>query len=262
MAIRRFREHVARQDWFAVLVDIGIVVLGVFLGTQVANWNEERLEVGQAREFRDRLIAELEFDEHQYQSQLAYYRRAREYGLSALSAFNGTSPLSDRDFAIAAYQLTQTDTTRAKSNVYDEMTARGLVGKLGSPETQEVASDFYLSVDVAQRSLETTFPYRTMLREVMPYGLQIRIRKECGDRNVYFRDRLVGVAVVHPCPMTITPTEAGDAVRRIRATPGMGQQMTRYVASLDEKIDNVELALIQARLLRNRLLATRGSGPA
>ena len=44
MVIRRIREHVAAHNWFAVTVDVLIVVLGVFIGTQVSNWNAERLE--------------------------------------------------------------------------------------------------------------------------------------------------------------------------------------------------------------------------
>jgi len=42
MVIRRIRDHVADQNWFAVAVDLGIVVAGVFLGTQVSNWNASR----------------------------------------------------------------------------------------------------------------------------------------------------------------------------------------------------------------------------
>jgi hypothetical protein len=40
MILRRVMQHVKRQDWFAVLLDFVIVVAGVFLGTQVANWND------------------------------------------------------------------------------------------------------------------------------------------------------------------------------------------------------------------------------
>ena len=80
MVIRRIREHVATHDWFAVAVDVGIVVLGVFLGTQVSNWNEARLEDRTARDFRQRVIDELAFDDRQYRAQIDYYRRARDYG--------------------------------------------------------------------------------------------------------------------------------------------------------------------------------------
>lgn len=254
MVIRRIREHVTAHNWFAVMIDIGIVVLGVFLGTQVSNWNEARIEAQQGRDYRARLIGELDFDARQYALQAAYYRHAKAYGLEALADLTGKKSLSDRDFLVAAYQLTQTDTTKAKSYVYDEMSANGLVGHLGDEEMQQLASDFYLSVEVAQRSLESIFPYRTMLREVMPYDIQIRIRSACGDRNVFYSGRLVGISTVVPCRMVIDPAEAAPAARIVRSTPGIERQMTRYVASLDEKLDNLDIALEQSKAFRDRLI--------
>jgi hypothetical protein len=256
MVIRRIREHVATHNWFAVAVDLAIVVAGVFLGTQVNNWNEERIDRDQAQHYRTRLIDEVDFNARQYAVQTAYYRRARAYGLRALAALDGTRPLSDQDFVIAAYQLTQTDTTRSKTGVYDEMAASGLSNRLGDDETQQVASDFYLTAEVSQRTNESILPYRTLLREVLPYRIQVRIREICGDRNVFYKQRLVGVATVSPCPLTIAPAEAAKAAGQVRATPGLKLQMTRYIASLDEKIDNLGLAHQQALAFRDRLTAS------
>ena len=254
MVIGRIREHVSKHNWFAVAMDVLIVVLGVFLGLQVNNWNEARIEVQQARDYRARLIDELDFNAHQYAAQAAYYRQDRNYGLAALASLNGVTPLSDRDFLIATYQLTQTDTTKAKTFVYDEMAAGGLVGHLGDDEVQQLASDFYLSAEVSQRTIENIFPYRTMLREVMPYAIQQRIRSECGDRNVSYKGRLVGVRTVVPCPMEISPAEAAAAARVVRSAPGLKQQMTRYLASTDEKLTNLDLSQAQAEDLRDRLI--------
>ncbi|MEM7728529.1 MAG: hypothetical protein AAF311_04560 [Pseudomonadota bacterium] len=39
MILRRIRAHVEAENWFAVFLDFAIVVLGVFIGIQVANWN-------------------------------------------------------------------------------------------------------------------------------------------------------------------------------------------------------------------------------
>ena len=255
MVVRRIREHVAAHNWFAVGIDVLIVVLGVVLGTQVNNWNEARLEAERAREYRERLIVELDFDARQYAWQAAYYRRVQQYGLQALAALDGTAPISDRDFVIAAYQLTQTDTTQAKTGVFEEMAAAGLVGHLGDGETQQLASDFYLSVEVAQRSLESIYPYRTLLRETLPYSLQIQIRRECGDRNVFYKGRVVGIRLVVPCPMTIAPAEAARAAAAVKATPDIQRQMTRYIASIDEKLDNLDFVRDQGEQFRNELEA-------
>jgi hypothetical protein len=44
MILRRLAAALRRQDWFTVGLEIMIVVLGVFIGIQVANWNETRVE--------------------------------------------------------------------------------------------------------------------------------------------------------------------------------------------------------------------------
>jgi hypothetical protein len=43
MILRRLTQHVKDQNWFAVGLDFVIVVVGVFLGFQVTEWNAQRL---------------------------------------------------------------------------------------------------------------------------------------------------------------------------------------------------------------------------
>lgn len=53
MILRRLRAHVEAENWFAVAIDFVIVVVGVFIGIQVANWNEaqqDRARLSQAVE--------------------------------------------------------------------------------------------------------------------------------------------------------------------------------------------------------------------
>ena len=61
MLLRRISQHVKDQNWFAVLIDFIIVVFGVFIGIQVANWNGERENRQLEREYLNRLHAEVEF---------------------------------------------------------------------------------------------------------------------------------------------------------------------------------------------------------
>lgn len=42
MILRRLTRHVKDQNWFAVGLDFLIVVIGVFIGIQVSNWNDAR----------------------------------------------------------------------------------------------------------------------------------------------------------------------------------------------------------------------------
>lgn len=42
MIFKRAVAKLRAQDWTAIGVELAIVVLGVFIGTWVANWNQER----------------------------------------------------------------------------------------------------------------------------------------------------------------------------------------------------------------------------
>ena len=49
MLLRRVIAHLRGQEWTAIAIDFVIVVVGVFIGLQVNNWNEARVE--RAKEF-------------------------------------------------------------------------------------------------------------------------------------------------------------------------------------------------------------------
>lgn len=55
MILRSLTKHVKDQNWLAVSIDFAIVVLGVFIGIQVANWNESQREQTLLRGYLHRL---------------------------------------------------------------------------------------------------------------------------------------------------------------------------------------------------------------
>ncbi|MFK8012425.1 MAG: hypothetical protein AB8B80_10315 [Marinicellaceae bacterium] len=59
MLLRRITLHVKSQNWFAVFIDFLIVVIGVFIGIQVANWNEEREDRKLENQYLNRLHIEI-----------------------------------------------------------------------------------------------------------------------------------------------------------------------------------------------------------
>ena len=257
MVVRSIGEHVAAHNWFAVAIDLGIVVLGVLIATQVSNWNENRLDAARASSYRARLLDELDFNQRQFRAQVAYYSEVRRHGLAALAIMDRKREGSPRDYVIHAYQLSQVDTNAPKSYIYDEMTSAGLVELLGDETTQAMASDYYLTLATNDRTLKDIFPYRSTIRSVMPFAIQKAIRRMCGDRNVVYRDRIVGVMLPQDCSAEIAATDAAVAKTVIQAAPGLRLEMTRYVASIDEKVDLMSLNLQLTAQFKDRLLETR-----
>lgn len=55
MILRRIAASITNQNWFQVIIEIFIVVIGIFLGLQVTDWAEDRAEREQERNYLIRL---------------------------------------------------------------------------------------------------------------------------------------------------------------------------------------------------------------
>ncbi|MEZ5921715.1 MAG: hypothetical protein R3C60_10240 [Parvularculaceae bacterium] len=60
MILRRVIEHVKAQHWTAVFLDFVIVVMGVFMGIQLGNWNERQADAREYAEALERVRSEID----------------------------------------------------------------------------------------------------------------------------------------------------------------------------------------------------------
>lgn len=59
MILARMAGAIKRQDWFQVIIEIMIVVIGIYLGFQVTEWGEEREAENQERIYLEQIRAEI-----------------------------------------------------------------------------------------------------------------------------------------------------------------------------------------------------------
>ena len=55
MILRRLSQSLNEQNWVAIWIEFMLLVVGVFLGIQAANWNQEREARSKAAIFTVRL---------------------------------------------------------------------------------------------------------------------------------------------------------------------------------------------------------------
>ena len=259
MVIRRIREHAATHNWFAVAIDLAIVVLGVFLGIQASNWNEARLDAERADSYRRRLIDELDFNIRHHRQQLGYYRQVLGHGRAALAAIESGRG-DDTQLLIDALQLTQVDTQPAKSYIYQEMISAGLVGGIGSEEVQQAASDYYVQVSATDRELLEEQPYRYIARSLIPYATQAQLQEKCGDRPVYDDGRVIGLQLPAKCRLTLDPAMTAASVAELRREPNIKREMVRYLGSIHERVQALETSLLLGGRLQKSLRPMDGVG--
>ena len=95
MLFRRVLQHVKDQNWTAVGIDFVIVVVGVFIGLQVANWNDARSDRQTEVLYLQRLQQELSAMAPEAASSLEGVRE-RERLLAELNDYFETGQISDR----------------------------------------------------------------------------------------------------------------------------------------------------------------------
>ena len=255
MVIRRIRQHIETHNWFAVTIDLAIVIVGVFLGAQANNWNERRIEHAQSVSYRSRLIDELDFNARQFAQQIAYYEQVNRHALATMRALQSPTDLPGPEFLIHAYQSTQIDITPGKRFIYDEMVSSGLVDRLGSEKLQAEASDYYLGNEGIERTYGEIPPYRALMRTLIPHAAQAQIRGRCGDLRVVYQGRIIASALPERCDVSL-PAEAIEAgVARIRGEPRLDDELNRYLSWLNEKLGALAQQHDQTDKLRQALIA-------
>jgi hypothetical protein len=78
MILRRFIEHVTDQNWFAVGLDVIVVVVGIFLGMQVTEWNENRKTTETSGFIHQKLMEDFTTIREQAEFRVAFHQERTE----------------------------------------------------------------------------------------------------------------------------------------------------------------------------------------
>jgi len=62
MILRRLTQNLKEQNWTAITIEFVLLVVGVFLGIQVANWNEERADLAREAVYLASLAKDIRSD--------------------------------------------------------------------------------------------------------------------------------------------------------------------------------------------------------
>jgi hypothetical protein len=252
MVVRRIREHVASHNWFAVLVDLMIVIIGVFIGLQVSNWNAARIERGEVRAYRTQIIDDLVANQEEIVERLHYYRQVRAHALKAMEALEGLAPRGEA-FLVNCYQATQVSPIRMERSAYDEMIASGMAKSFGDRAVRRRLSYYYAGTDRLEAGTIFSTGYRERVRREMMFAVQRRLRERCSDVIAISRDGLETIALPERCSLRLSSAMISRAAADLSDMPELEQELARHIGDLDVKISRFDQWLRIARDTRQSL---------
>jgi hypothetical protein len=235
MVIRRIRHHIATHNWFAVSIDLLIVVVGVFLGTQANNWNEVRIERGDAAEYRREIIEDLKANEIDLRSRKAYYGVVRDHAIAALAALESPAGTRGEPFLIHAYQASQVWARPLARAAYDEMVGAGLSRSIGDQKTRSRLTAYYTQIKQFDVTAIGTTAFRERIRQTLPYTVQSAIRIDCGDRVVTLPSGAQVAALPDRCDVDLSESAVTAAVSKLESAD-LTEDLTRHIADVDQKL--------------------------
>lgn len=240
MILRRIGEAVRRQDWLVVILEVLIVVFGVFIGLQVDDWNKERENREVTQTYYARLIDDLTAELEVRQIRITYYQRARAHGLAALEAHKGSRETLGQDYLIDLYQATQYWPYTPQRSTYDELLAGGIARAIPDPVLRTRLGNYYNNLENS-RSIQTeTTLYRENLRSFMPIAVQNLISKTCGDKFVFDENFLVNLELSEVCEVEIPPGLIIEALLSIENYFTLERDLNRQLADIETKLGTLK----------------------
>jgi len=207
MILRRLATAFRKQDWFTVAVETLIVVLGVFLGIQLGNWNQAR--AAQAREtgLLIELREEIETSIRVTNQKADAFGQVVDAGKRSLDFIAAGRDCGSACWPVLVdfFHASQWQPIDVNRSTYDEMRRQGF------PRSRDIidAVEGYLSQNATLTSTQLLPPYRSEVRQLIPFDAQAFYWDNC-----YSLDDGAETYVLD-CPKGISDDMARQTVQNI-----------------------------------------------
>jgi hypothetical protein len=186
MILRSTADAIRRQDWATLAIEFFIVVVGIFVGLQVDDWNQARNDQALEQEYLGRLQADTQWNidtfralESVFESKAAFINSLLESPATELLL---TEP---KEFFQGLNYSLYIALPAVRKATFSELASSGRTSLLQDIELRGKLSIFYSEYRLMQEILdEPVGDYRRLIYEVIPGNVQHRLQRYSGDTDL------------------------------------------------------------------------------
>jgi len=207
-----------RQHWTGVFIELVIVVVGVFIGLQVNNWNQARAEARLGQDYVKRLTHDLQENLTGLRAEIAYYSAILESVQKTDQLLRAADP-DPRALVVNAYRATEINYNAPVRATWDQIVSSGHLGLLPAGAVESGLSQYYAfdtAQDIYRAGLNSA--YRQTVRQIIPMTMQIAMRAGCSDERDQ-RGNIVGF--VKTCDLNVDPAVLREVAAALRSNPAV-----------------------------------------
>lgn len=248
MQVKRLAARLREQDWFAVAVELIVVVVGILIALQLDQWADARKERAQERVYLERLRDDLLAEQ-------ADARAATRFAENRLEAVDVLEDMADgslsdgvdtRQTPWAIETATWRSFPKIRAYVYGELQSSGQMGLIHNVELRRKLADHYAIIAHFGRvadDLSAQARFDAATAGLLTRGELAALEATGGDTSKLQTDAARAEAISRQFSTL-------DAAKR--ELPGMSQHHLfnlRVIAEMDERLTGL-VALIDQELAR------------
>ena len=129
--LTRISTRLKSKDLRIGLLELLILVVGLFMGFQLDRWNDERLRQQDAQLYIGQLAKDLQADLEGSETRIEYLMQVQRHGQIALTLWEGETIDNPGDMVVSLYQASQIYPFFANSATYEDLKSTGNVDLVG-----------------------------------------------------------------------------------------------------------------------------------
>ncbi len=159
MLLRSITKHVKEQNWFAVFIDFFIVVVGVFIGIQVANWNETQNNKAELVTILERLDREVSKNIAITDKILGDFQKSKDNMSQGREALNSCTftPEGQKALELLLFYFVDDIQPNFTTVVADQLAVQNSYQELLSDQLQEAFSDYAATIQEEDEQLTSHY---------------------------------------------------------------------------------------------------------
>ena len=181
MLLHRLSDAIRQQNWFTVLIELTVVVLGLFIGLQVDGWNEYRKDRAQEQLYLERLLQEVTAD-RKVLTQTLEGVEAKQRALIQLREVAQNGALGDRSPESLLILISQSVTygwspPQARTITFDDLQGGGQMSLIRDAILRmEISKYYYLAAHSARRLEVRKTPYPKLIYQLVGAEANVSVR--------------------------------------------------------------------------------------
>ena len=249
MLLSSVTKHVKDQNWFAVIVDFFIVVVGVFVGLQVTNWNDSLTDQEVGNEYIQRIHRDINTDIESYELRMRFWNQVLDYGSIGLAYIEDegedeneeASKLSNWEVLLAFFQASQIWEFSTANATFSELTSAGDLRLIKNVHIRNTLTNYY--ANSANLALSERPSYREHVRGIIPIAVQSYIWQNC------YKTQL-NIQYLKACQSPIDESRAKQIIDGISTNEALMNELRYWVSSMNIAIIIGNSRLEEANALR------------